>query len=85
MPTLAERLLALSELHTRGLLTDDEFRRAKARVIAEEPSRSAQPAATAPTPASPAAAPRGRTLSPVVPGVGLALGAGAIAGGGMAG
>ena len=34
MATLAAKLLALYELHKRGLLTDDEFARAKAREIA---------------------------------------------------
>lgn len=85
MPTLTEKLIALNELHERGLLTDDEFRRAKARVIAEEPSRPAPSAARPPATTPPPAPPQQQTLNPVVPGVGLSLGAATIAAGGMAG
>lgn len=86
MAGLASRLLALRELHTVGILTDDEFVKAKARLIAdyeEAPEPTAAQPATAPPP--PAPRPTTPTLNPVVPGVGLALGAAAIANGGLGG
>lgn len=82
MPTLSSRLRALHELHVRGLLTDEEFTRAKALVIAAEPAGcgssgpGARPTAP-PTPSGP------RVVHPVVPGVGLALGAAGAGGGGL--
>ena len=90
MSSLAARLLALHQLHVRGLLTDEEFARAKAREIERTAPASTRPsvhgpaaaAGTAPTP-PPAATTR--TLNPVVPGVGLALGAASIANGGLTG
>jgi hypothetical protein len=78
---LAARLLDLHELHLRGLLTDDEFALAKQRVIAEA-DPAPVPARQQPPPPPPPPAPP--TLHPVVPGVGLALGA-AAAGGGLGG
>ena len=85
MATLAAKLLALFELHKRGLLTDDEFARAKAREIAAAGQvavrRSGQPApgqpAPRPTPGMPP-----KTLNPVVPAIVLSLGAANAAGGG---
>lgn len=44
MMTLAEQLQQLDDLHRRGALSDDEFTRAKARLLAE-PQRSAPSAA----------------------------------------
>jgi hypothetical protein len=88
MASLATRLEGLGQLHGQGLLSAEEFARAKARVIAEHGRDDAQPApAAAATPAGPApgaAPPAPKPLNPVVPGVGLALGA-AAAGGGLMG
>lgn len=76
MPSMADRLVALARLRDAGVLTEVEFGVAKAKVIAEgEPGPPAVPSAP-PPPGSPP-----KTLHPVVPGVGLALGAG----GGFAG
>jgi hypothetical protein len=86
MAGLASRLLALKELHAVGILSDDEFARAKARLIADYEQASPAPAAAAaPPPPPPPAPPKTPTLNPVVPGVGLALGAAAIANGGLGG
>jgi hypothetical protein len=88
MSGLAARLLALHELHLRGLLTDEQFARAKARVIGEDPAPAPPPAPPPPAPPPPAPAPPPKaagTLNPVVPGVGLALGAASIANGGLGG
>lgn len=87
MAGLASRLLALKELHAVGILSDDEFGRAKARLIADYEEASPAPAAAAaapPPPPPPAPAPP-KTLNPVVPGVGLALGAAAVGAGGLGG
>jgi hypothetical protein len=85
MASLAARLLALHELHARGLLTDEEFALAKARVIAEG-GPPAAPAGQQPPPSPPPPPPAPpQKLNPVVPGVGLALGAAAIANGGLGG
>ena len=78
MAGLAARLLALHELHTQGILTDDEFARAKQRLIAEHQ----EPPPPPPPPGQAAAPP---ALNPVVPAVGLALGAAAVANGGLGG
>ena len=76
MHSMADRLVALKHLRDAGVLTEIEFGLAKAKVIAEgEPGPPAVPSAP-PTPGSPP-----KTLHPVVPGVGLALGAA----GGLAG
>ncbi|HEX6888532.1 MAG TPA: hypothetical protein VF143_10550 [Candidatus Nanopelagicales bacterium] len=84
MASLASRLEGLGLLHGRGLLSAEEFARAKARVIAEHGRDDAPSAsATAPTPGGPppaAAQPAPPPLNPVVPGVGLALGAAASGG-----
>ena len=87
MAGLASRLLALKELHVVGILSDDEFGRAKARLIADCEEAAPAPAADAPVPPPPRppAPPQAPTLNPVVPGVGLALGAAAIANGGLGG
>ena len=86
MPTLSSRLTALHELHVQGLLTDEQFTRAKSLVLAGEdppaPSSAATPAPPFPNPPIPPNRPR---LNPVVPGVGLALGAAAIGAGGFGG
>ena len=81
--SLSERLELLHELHVRGRLTDAEFTTAKARVIAEAGEAvSASTNAVIPTPPPPPVPPlpppvRPKTLHPVVPGVGIALAAGA--------
>ena len=85
MATLAAKLLALYELHKRGLLTDDEFARAKAHEIATADQvpvrRSGQPAPGQPAP-RPAPGMPPKTLNPVVPAIVLSLGAANAAGGG---
>jgi hypothetical protein len=86
MESLADRLIALHDLHVRGLLTDLEFALLKAREIERFPAPSRPPAAGAPASAAPAGTQDGkprRTLNPVVPAVGLGLAAGAIAAGGL--
>lgn len=88
--SLSERLKALHDLYLRGLLTDAEFTLAKAREIeAAGPVPDDAPAPLVPVPpvpppppVPPAAPPM---LNPVVPGVGLALGAASIANGGLTG
>lgn len=45
MTTLSEQLHQLDELHKRGALSDDEFGRAKARLLAEPPRSAASAAA----------------------------------------
>jgi phage shock protein C len=45
--TLSEELSKLSELHQRGTLTDDEFARAKARLLNAEGASAAPPLVTA--------------------------------------
>ena len=81
MPTLSSQLQALHELLVAGLLTDAQFTRAKAILLAKDPAVStAEPAAVTPSPPIPS---RPSVVRPVVPGVGLALGA--AAGGGAAG
>ena len=81
MATLAAKLLALYELHKRGLLTDDEFARAKAREIAAARQVAVRPAGR-PVPRTPAPGMPPKTLSPVVPAIVLSLGAANAAGGG---
>lgn len=74
--TLAAKLLALHELHARGLLTDDEFARAKAAEIARSsaaPVRAAGQQAAPPPPGA-SVPPPVKTLNPTIPGIGLALG-----------
>jgi hypothetical protein len=75
MPSLADRLAALAALHAKGMLSDAEFARAKARVIAQWDPASGESGAGAPPPPPEGAPPK--TLNPVVPGVGLALGSAA--------
>lgn len=88
MATLAAKLLALYELHKRGLLTDDEFARAKAREIAAARQvavrRSGPPAPGQPAP-RPAPFMPPKTLNPVVPAVVISLGAAGAAGAGGGG
>lgn len=84
MAGLADRLLALHELHVKGLLSAEEFRRVKARVIAEHQDTAAA-ARTVPAPQAQPEPPTPARLHPVVPGVGLALGAAAGAAGGYGG
>lgn len=43
--SLSDELAKLEELHQRGALTDDEYARAKARVLAGEPAQRSTPAA----------------------------------------
>ncbi|MES2957538.1 MAG: PspC domain-containing protein [Pseudomonadota bacterium] len=45
--TLSEELTKLEELHQRGVLNDEEFARAKARVLQGQPSVAASSAAAA--------------------------------------
>ncbi len=49
-PSLAEELERLAELHARGVLTDDEFTRAKGRAIEVHPRRHHQPPPNEPGP-----------------------------------
>ena len=44
---LADELGKLSELHANGALTDEEFKRAKERLLNAEPTRSNDPLASA--------------------------------------
>ena len=87
--SLSERLQGLYDLYRRGLLTDAEFTLAKAREIEAagpaSPPGAATPAPVPPVAAQPAPPAPPPTLNPVVPGVGLALGAAAIASGGLTG
>lgn len=70
MPSMADRLVALAQLRDAGVLTDVEFGVAKAKVIAEGESVLPALPSVPPPPGAPI-----NTLHPVVPGVGLALGA----------
>ena len=71
MRSLADRLIALNDLRVRGYLTEVEFALAKARILAaEEPAHDP---GSGPVPPPPPVAPK--TLNPVVPAVGLGLGA----------
>lgn len=45
--SISEELSRLSELHQRGVLSDDEFVRAKARVVNDAPPSRAHPALAA--------------------------------------
>jgi phage shock protein C len=44
---LADELSKLSELHANGALTEEEFKRAKERLLNTEPTRSSDPLASA--------------------------------------
>ena len=76
MTTLTSQLQALHDLHLAGMLTDEQFTRAKALLLAKHPTD----AETRPGPA-PGPPPSPPVVRPVVPGVGLALGAAAVSGG----
>jgi phage shock protein C len=47
MSTIAEEIARLGELRTKGLLTEDEFQRAKARLLGGAPMDAPAPAAAA--------------------------------------
>ncbi len=90
--SLSERLLALHDLHQRGFLTDAQFTLAKAREIEATGRTGVDPVPAPPLPvpvvsAPPPMPPPAPTpvLKPVIPGVGLALGAAAAANGGLTG
>lgn len=73
MRSLADRLIALNDLRVRGYLTEVEFALAKARILAEEPAPAPDPGSGPVAPPPPPSPPT--TLNPVVPAVGLGLGA----------
>ena len=73
MRSLADRLIALNDLRVRGYLTEVEFALAKARILAAEEPATATDPGSGPVPPPPPPPPT--TLNPVVPAVGLGLGA----------
>ena len=80
MTTLTSQLQALHELHVAGMLTDEQFTRAKTLILVKDltgvgPGPGADPSPPLRPPPSPS------VVRPVVPGVGLALGAAAVGGG----
>ena len=79
MTTLTSQLQALHDLHLAGMLTDEQFTRAKALLLAKHPTE----AETRPGPA-PGPPPRPPVVRPVGPGVGLALVALSLFGGALA-